>query len=663
MSTTSRSRRRKSEAQAQVGPEEVDVGGRPFDLLKIIGRGAFGVVWYAQEKGTASDPVAVKGVVAKTAKAFAAATFEAELLRLLTARLPVSCWERVPRYITHSTLRSSGGGTVRLAMTFVPGSPLDQWIYGITDEEHKQVDASFLVEGRLPASRQRRMRLSAAVSFSANLLSQLSGVFNVLQSIAYHRDVSSHNVLVDVQGDISEQGEAPSAKFALIDFGLAVRSGSWNRDWCTSNLAGDPRYWAPAAWMAFAFGFRYVEAHPDPGFHRQYLSRIDHYSLGVLGLETLFSLWDYEHEADAGVPGMREARDAWCQFWYASIRLFQMFHLKGSQEVRKYIARSPEDGIVGVVTHLKHLRQALRHAASQPGNSAVAPLLVVLADLVDDRGSMNWPDLPCALSEERRGMSTDFLQASAAWSNLVGATKSMPGTANRRDDRSPARAGTPGAVTPKRITNPTQSSWRCRSLTPHHRTGGAAVANDVPRGPPSIAMGSSDGVDKLSSTWYDLRAGCASPRPKVHSYVAPAQPMPPVTHHTAHSGGRSPAGRMEGDAARSSEESRQLPSWALSSVPYMPPAREGRKQSRPHSYVPPAKPSGENRSYVPQPEKTPSYVPLPQQSSSYVPLPVASPTGPAPSCTLSWQSLGHSPVQASSPVTTVCYTPFFTEAR
>jgi len=194
--------------------------------------------------------------------------------------------------------------------------------------------------------------------------------------------------------------ESGKPVFALIDFGLAVRSGSWGREWRNSNLAGDPRYWPPAAWMAFAFGFKYVATHPNPGFQQQYVTRMDHFSVGVLGLEILFALW-YKGEAyDNGCPGLLEVRNAWAKYWINVTHLFQLFHRQGPQDVRQHLAQSKDEGINDLVSGQKQLRLSLRAAAAHAQNSMCAPLLTVLAELIDENGSLSWNDLPATLSSE-----------------------------------------------------------------------------------------------------------------------------------------------------------------------------------------------------------------------------------------------------------------------
>lgn len=391
---------------------EVEVGRRRFELLQVVGRGAFGVVWRARDLETGSRDVALKAVAARDAPAFATAAFEAELLQLLSAALPAGAGSQsshAPRYISHSSSRcaASGGGEVRLAMSFVHGQPIDRWAYGISDEDHKTVAATELLDGRREGAQQGRWRFGRAAVVVKALVAQLAGVFAYLGPIAYHRDVSSHNVLVDFQ----ENGDPD---FSLIDFGLAVRSGSWSKEWRSSNLAGDPRYWTPSAWMAFAFGFKYVVTHPNSGFQQQYLCRMDHFGLGVLGLEVLFALWQageaYDHPS---LEPLLEVRKAWSSFWVFTIDLFQVFHRQGAEVARQRMQQSNEEGVTAFVNHIRALRQAVRtaavHARSQgssfPGGpgitgKGVASLLLLLADLVDEKGTAAWQDVPTILSNE-----------------------------------------------------------------------------------------------------------------------------------------------------------------------------------------------------------------------------------------------------------------------
>eukprot|EP00419_Tripos_fusus_P053996 CAMPEP_0172800968 /NCGR_PEP_ID=MMETSP1075-20121228/2891_1 /TAXON_ID=2916 /ORGANISM="Ceratium fusus, Strain PA161109" /LENGTH=1188 /DNA_ID=CAMNT_0013638941 /DNA_START=73 /DNA_END=3640 /DNA_ORIENTATION=+ len=411
------------------GGDEVEIGNYRFELHEVIGRGAFGVVWRGtqiqnqaleQQDGPYPedyivDDVAVKVVTAKDDPGFQAAVFEAELLQILSvsSRSSGKRLGHVPWYFAHRAARSSSSssyGTVCLAMSIAPGGALDKWLYGISDEEHKTVDVLDLIDGHLPGGQQGSWTLANATTIVRELIFQLCGVFGALQPLAYHRDVSSHNVLVDF---------ADGPDFTLIDFGLSVHSGTWSQEWCNSNLAGDPRYWTPSAWMAFAFGFKCVATHPNTGFQQQYLTRMDHFSLGVLGLETLFALWDrHEGYEEDKCPGLLEVRKAWVKYWVLVIRMFQMFHMQGAHEVRTFLSQSQEEGVASLMEYLRDLRKALRYAALQPANGFCTALLLVLADLIDEKGSVAWVEVPSMLVEDLRleasapvGKSSSLVQA------------------------------------------------------------------------------------------------------------------------------------------------------------------------------------------------------------------------------------------------------------
>jgi serine/threonine protein kinase len=379
---------------AEGSGEVHDVGGRQFQFLDVLGCGAFGIVWRAREQDSDAD-VAVKVIGCKDEASLAVATFEADLLQMLTAANS-HLRDHVPRYVAHTVARrrgASAGGVVRLAMSCVPGGAFDRWIYGISDEDHKTADIARLIDGQFPGGQQGQWDLRPTCTLVRELLSQLSCVFHALRPIAFHRDVSAHNVLMELAPGAGSE----AARFALIDFGLAVRSSNWNQQWRNSNLAGDPRYWTPAAWMAFGFGFKYVASHPNAGFQQQYLARMDHFGLGVMGLEALFSLCSLREE-DA--PGMREARRAWAAYWATVVNLFQMFHNKGAQEVRSFLSHAREGGLGDLVDHLRRLRESLRAAAVHPQNGHCAALLLVLADLVDEMGTVSWAEVPGILSED-----------------------------------------------------------------------------------------------------------------------------------------------------------------------------------------------------------------------------------------------------------------------
>eukprot|EP00747_Dinoflagellata_sp_TGD_P116710 gnl/TRDRNA2_/TRDRNA2_172446_c1_seq6.p1 gnl/TRDRNA2_/TRDRNA2_172446_c1~~gnl/TRDRNA2_/TRDRNA2_172446_c1_seq6.p1 ORF type:complete len:393 (-),score=47.85 gnl/TRDRNA2_/TRDRNA2_172446_c1_seq6:38-1156(-) len=275
-----------------------------------------------------------------------------------------------------------------LAMSFVAGRPLDQWLYGINQDEQKTISPMKLIDGHLPGGQQDTRSVADAFCMVRFLLLQLSSVFEYLQPIAFHRDVSSHNILISFpNGKLSEPPH-----LCLIDFGFAVRSGSWSKECEKTNICGDPRYWAPSAWMAMAYGFKYVWTHPNSGFKQQYLNRIDHFSLGVVGLEMLLGLM-VRAEASC-CPGLVEVHAAWSKFWMIAITYFQMVHQKSGQALCKLLAQSKDHGVVAFMSRLHQLRQSLRFAAIQPANEQYKPILLILSDLIDEKGTLTWKEIP-----------------------------------------------------------------------------------------------------------------------------------------------------------------------------------------------------------------------------------------------------------------------------
>lgn len=393
----------------------VNVGGRVFERVRVLGKGSFGVVWEVCEttdqcgkaKRSSNFPLALKCSMPANEKMLEACLLEAEVLQQLAAALPadVAAANRVPQYVAHSvnptatavavtpdsaaTSMSRGQTRVLVAMSKLDGKPLDQWLYGIDENRIKTIGMSELLNGPLPGGRLATRDLASASATSASLLLQMSPVFAALAKIAYHRDISAHNFLVREAGEREE--------FAVLDFGLAVRSSSWQCEYKSRNISGDPRYFSPAAWMLMVYGYKYLDAHPDSSFLKQYKQRMDHFSFGVLALEVFFALWSgREAEAAEGlraeqVPALAKARAAWRAFWTDAVGFFQMFHTKGASTTRQALARA--QAISKYVDKLKTLYSALRHAAKCHLDIVVTSVFEISADLIDPCGSLRWEDL------------------------------------------------------------------------------------------------------------------------------------------------------------------------------------------------------------------------------------------------------------------------------
>lgn len=414
------------------------VSGYSFETVRELGRGSFGVVWEVLQKGTPSRPeadpfLAITSRVTKIALKWStpdkremteACLLETEILKQLSKSLPkeIVTAERVPDYVVHGQLQSTvpgpmgipGGGQshVLLAMSKLEGQPLDQWLYGVDEQALKTMPINTILHGPLRNSRLASRGLLESSRTALEMLRQMAPVFQALEPLAVHRDLSAHNFLV------RKDSESEPEQFSVLDFGLAVRTRNWYNEWQTRNIAGDPRYFAPAAWMLLTYGHKYIEAHPDLNFRRQYRDRIDHFAIGLLALEVFFCLWDssevadYDFNEDNAVVGqvsvdessarrkLLEARNAWHGYWADAIGLYQHFHARGALAIRQALSKSLT--LDQLVKHLKRLCLSLRDAAAaqKPEAGSVTVLLLTCADLVDWRSTTpRWQDLHCLISK------------------------------------------------------------------------------------------------------------------------------------------------------------------------------------------------------------------------------------------------------------------------
>lgn len=368
----------------------LEVGGVLYRAGKKLGAGSFGVVWEATIEAASPDvaPIAVKCAMPATVEAFKAAVREADVLRQLSEALPEDgdAARRAPRYLSHSVTAARPGfrGTVNVAMTKVVGVPVDKWLYGCDENALKKIDMTELLHGRLPGGQMATRSLDKACAAVSALLSQTAPVFAALAGFAYHRDISAHNLLIHDAGN-------DNLDFAVIDFGLAVPSQSFAKEWGSTDISGDPRYWSPAAWMLFAHGHKYLENHPDQTFRRQYTERIDHFPMGILAAELFFALCEAPAET---LPRMASARSAWHTYWTRANGLFRKVHAVGCLKMREHLLGSRVAS--ELAEELKSLCVVLRAAAEDALESSsvqVWQVLTAISDLLDGQGSLEWEQL------------------------------------------------------------------------------------------------------------------------------------------------------------------------------------------------------------------------------------------------------------------------------
>mmetsp|Transcript_6936 Transcript_6936/g.17073 ORF Transcript_6936/g.17073 Transcript_6936/m.17073 type:complete len:486 (-) Transcript_6936:37-1494(-) len=224
-----------------------------------------------------------------------------------------------------------------------------------------------------------------AVDKVKEFLDQVSPTFATVSKFCLHRDISAHNILVDDRDG--------SLKFTVIDFGLAVDPLKWRQDWRTESVGGDARYWSPAHWQQIAYGPKHVVA--CPGSVAQYTARLDHYAVGILGLEMLLGLT--EHQEAQRWTGLAELRRAWGAYWRASMTIFQkMWRPGGFGTLRETLKQERFD------SRLKHLLSDVQRALQAMARSLqtckpVSDLLMILRDLTMPVG-MTWEAVHRAVS-------------------------------------------------------------------------------------------------------------------------------------------------------------------------------------------------------------------------------------------------------------------------
>lgn len=402
----------------------IDIDGRTFDLTHVIGRGAYGVVFEAFERGGNGEAVVVKvselqdvasGFKRRTREALARLS-ECQVLRQLTDALASSdaTVRSVPRYLGHCATPSR----VIVAMSMAEGMPVDQWLYDVDAEALASVPPANFLTGRLPSGPRCRVGsrgLVDACSTAIALLAQITPVLAALEPIAYHRDISAHNVLANAVG-----AEGVPPEFTIIDLGLAAEAGQWRRNWRTADVSGDPRYWSHAHWIQLAHGVEHLEAE-EPDYCQLYQERLDHYALGILALEVAFGLWAGGAKDVSAHGSAARARGAWRVYWSQANSLFQI--LCACQEDMAALRDSLLDsGLLDTFPAVhRALVAALRSAVSVElrravnasgdegkGSRAVAVLLLSGAKLIDLQNKIAWDKLPELLSGEVAPFLFDF---------------------------------------------------------------------------------------------------------------------------------------------------------------------------------------------------------------------------------------------------------------
>jgi len=380
----------------------VRIGEHDCRITGPLGKGSFGIVWAAeiQESPTWKGPVAVKEMQCNTRQGASAQAREGELLydlielrsqRFGNGNAPshdafgMNPLDKVPALVAVETKNiGTDSWRVRLAMTRVPGIPLDRFL------EQRKIAAAKL---------SPRRRFAEACDLALELLEQLVPTFEIMSEALLHRDVNAHNILVhELEDDPADQsGKAqqykawgwrrPRLRFGLVDFGLAVRRSEWDgpmgpSSWHLVDIGGDCRYWPMCAWLQFECGCEELSKYPQ--LATEYQAQLDLHALGVTALQIIAA----SLSPDAGPNGAAQnasralpaefaaVKESWDRYWEDATeyweRLLNVFRNGGDQFALK--ASCIETGVHNIVgARLASLRAALRDAevcGQQMGNES-----------------------------------------------------------------------------------------------------------------------------------------------------------------------------------------------------------------------------------------------------------------------------------------------------
>ncbi|CAE8609182.1 unnamed protein product [Polarella glacialis] len=257
-------------------------------------------------------------------------------------------------------------------MTVVPGQSLDYFVRRPP------------IEGRTCLK-----ALERGVALAAKCLVDVGPSLQLLQPIAWHRDVNSHNILVDDAPDDADAAYIKAhASFWLIDFGLAVDSQSWvseNGKWRTEYIGGDSRYWPPSSWMMHLLGPEGFEGLPD--LCEQYQRRLDIHGLGITALELLCSVALVSLGAEEELGPWEAVLTSWQQYrdevwhWWAAV--YSVFSSGG--DLAPVQAQLVQEGLVEQLLELLlQIRSALKNCAAQVPGTDAGLLLDMIANMLDE---------------------------------------------------------------------------------------------------------------------------------------------------------------------------------------------------------------------------------------------------------------------------------------
>lgn len=340
---------------------QLEIDGHSFEITSPLGKGSFGVVWGAVTR--THGEVAIKKILCWSKASLQDAEFEGELLmKLGSSPGTQKALSRLPKLIAQETevIGDEQDDTWRvwIAMTKLPGEQLSTFL-----EEHETTD------------------LREACGFAHELLDQLVSTFDHVANVAFHRDATPRNILVDFEHGFP--------RFNLIDFGLAVDATHWHQGVTSTqqvSIAGDGRYWPVSSWYTFEYGRD--ELVQVPGLNEEYKTRLDIHSLGITAIQVIAEMCPSVHavEGDDQVSAkLKQLLLVWSRYWRDAthfwISIFQTFQEHGDFESLKvaYMRAGVHETIRKDLFALRAAIREARHACeSAPEEASLAPVVSLM---------------------------------------------------------------------------------------------------------------------------------------------------------------------------------------------------------------------------------------------------------------------------------------------
>lgn len=236
---------------------------------------------------------------------------------------------------------------------------------------------------------ERQYAFADACVLGRGLLEQLGPTFERVAEIAVHRDVNAHNILIDVQ-----DGQARTAHFTLIDFGLAVDSRDWQRgEWKMHDIGGDCRYWPSSAWMQFVYGYKYLNDRPE--YRDHYLTMLDVHCLALTVIQLLTLVMN-----PASSPHYATLFPVWNDYWKDATRfwskLYDVFTKGGDWNSlkRQFMQQQVQET---TERNVRRLQRVLRSVAADAGAADQASFFATLARMLDV-DAIDWREVRAMLA-------------------------------------------------------------------------------------------------------------------------------------------------------------------------------------------------------------------------------------------------------------------------